>query len=53
MAASSPVKKIIILFKEWMAAIITVTKTDTIHQDMYGCNETGEVSRLPLKHLNA
>ena len=53
MTASSPVKIIIILFKEWMTVTPTVTKTDTIHKGTYGCNESGEVSRLPLKKLNA
>ena len=53
MTASSPVKIIIILFKEWMTVIPTVTKTDTIHKGTFGCNESGEVSRLPLKKLNA
>ena len=45
MTASSPVKIIIIiLFKEWMTAILTVTKIDTIHQGMYNYNESGEVN---------
>ena len=44
MTASFPVKIIIILFKEWMTAILTVTKIDTIHQGMYNCNESGEVN---------
>ena len=35
MTASSPVKTIIILFKEWTTATLTVTKTDIIHQGMY------------------
>ena len=53
MTANSPVKIIIILFKEWMTTILTVAKIDTIHQGMYGCNESGEVSKRPLKKLNA
>ena len=45
MTASSPVKIIIIiLFKESITAILTVTKIDTIHQGMYNCNESGEVN---------
>ena len=53
MTANSPVKIIIILFKEWMTTILTVAKIDTIHQAMYGCNESGKVSNWPLKKLNA
>ena len=28
---------------------ITATKTNTLLQEMYGCNKSGQISRLPLK----
>ena len=38
MTASSPVKINKVLFKEWMNATPTVTKTDTLLQGSDGCN---------------
>ena len=38
MTASSPVKIDKVHFKEWMTAILSVTKTDTLFQGMDGCN---------------
>ena len=53
MTASSPVKINRVPFKEWMTAILSVTKTDTLLQEMDGCNQSGDINRLPLKNLNA
>ena len=50
MTASSPAKINIVSFKEWMNAILTVTKTDALLQGMYDCNYSGEISRLRLKN---
>ena len=49
MTASCPVKTNIVPFKEWMNVILTATKTNTLLQEMYGCNKSGQISRLPLK----
>ena len=38
MTASSPVKINIVVFKEWMNAILTVIKTDTLIQGSDDCN---------------
>ena len=38
MTASSPAKINIAPFKEWMNAILTVTKTDALLQRSDGCN---------------
>ena len=38
MTASSPVKLNISHFKEWMNAILAVTKTDTLLKGSDGCN---------------
>ena len=48
MTASSPVKINIVPFKEWINAILTVTKT--LLQGLDGGNKSGEISRLPLKN---
>ena len=50
MTAASPVQINIVHFKEWITAILTVTKTDTLLQRMDFCNQNGELSRLPLKN---
>ena len=50
MTASSPVKINIVPFKEWINAILTVTKTNTLLQGSDGGNKSGEISRLPLKN---
>ena len=38
MSESSPVKMNTVPFKEWVTAILSVTKTDTLLQGMDGCN---------------
>ena len=38
MSKSSPVKMNTVPFKEWVTAILSVTKTDTLLQGMDGCN---------------
>ena len=38
MTARSPVKVNTVPFKEWMAATLSVTKTDTLLQRKDGCN---------------
>ena len=53
MTASSPVKVNTMQFKGWMTAILSVTKTDALLQGMDGCNQNGELYRLPLKKKNA
>ena len=50
MTASSQVKIDIVPFKEWINAILTVTKTNTLLQGSDGGNKSGEISRLPLKN---
>ena len=50
MTASSLVKINIVTFKEWMNAIRTASKADTLLQWSDGCNQSGEISRLPLKN---
>ena len=50
MTTSSPVKINIAPFKEWINAIVTVTKTDTLLQGSDGGNKSGKISRLPLKN---
>ena len=47
MTASSPVKINIVPFKEWINAILTVTKTNILLQGSNGGNKSGEISRLP------
>ena len=47
MTATSPVKINIVPFKEWINAILTVTKTDTLLQELDGGNKSGEISKLP------
>ena len=49
MTASSPVKITTLPFKEWMTAIVSMTKKDTLLQGMDGCNYSGEINRLPFK----
>ena len=46
MTASSLVKINVVPFKEWINAILTVTKTDTLFQGSDGGNKSGEISRL-------
>ena len=50
MTASSPVKKNMAPYKEWINAIFTVTKTNTPLQGLDGCNESGEISILSTKN---
>ena len=38
MSKSSPVKMNTVPFEEWVTAILSVTKTDTLLQGMDGCN---------------
>ena len=38
MTASSPIKINTEPFKKWMTSILSVTKSDTLLQGMYGCN---------------
>ena len=42
MTAGSPVKINSEHFKDWMTAILSVTKTDTLLQGMDGCNQSDE-----------
>ena len=50
MTASSSVKINIVPFKEWINAILPVTKTDTLLQGSDGGSKSGKISRLPLKN---
>ena len=36
-------------FKEWVTAIISVTKTDALLPGMDGCNKRGQINRMLLK----
>ena len=37
-------------FKEWVTAIISVTKTDALLPGMGGCNKRGQINRMLLKN---
>ena len=47
MTASSPVKINVVPFREWINAILTVTKPDALLEGSDGGNKSGEISRLP------
>ena len=51
MTAGSPVKINREHFKNWMTAILSVTKTDTLLQGMDGCNQSGENNNNNNKKL--
>ena len=53
MTARSPIKVNAEFFKEWMTAILSVTKTDTPLEGMDGCNQIGKINRLRFKKSNA
>ena len=37
-------------FKEWVTAIFSVTKTDTLLSGMDACNKIGQINRMRLKN---
>ena len=37
-------------FKEWVTAILSVTKTDTLLSGMDACNKRGQINRMRLKN---
>ena len=50
MTAITPVKINTVPFKEWMTAIPSVAKTDTLLQRMGSSYKNDEIDKLPLKH---
>ena len=47
MIARSHVKINAVYFKKWLTATFSVTKINTLLQRKHGCNQRGEINRLP------